>query len=140
MMAALGERRDDQRRDARRRAPAIAPARAGRRWHVVPEAAVLVVGDDDQHARPLRPAPQPLENIGDMRVAAQQIGVGGMLIVAPDRLVEHHRREPPRIDVAQEILAVPQMQVAIRRARREPGEIVEGLMVRLEIEALFSRV
>src|SRR5215468_3413253 len=46
--AVLREWRDDDRRNARPGSPAIAPGR----WHVVPEAAVLVVGDDDRRARP----------------------------------------------------------------------------------------
>ena len=111
----------------------------GRRRHVIPEPAVLVVGDDHDHARPLRPAPQPLENIGDVGVAAQQVRVGGMLIEAPGGLVEHHRRQAAGVDVAQEVLAVLQMQLAILRARRKPAEIVEGLMVRLEIEGVVRR-
>ena len=41
-----------------------------------------------------------------------------MLIEAPDRLVEHHRGQPPRIDVAQQILAVLQM---LRRDPACPG-------------------
>ena len=63
-----------------------------------------------------------------------------MLVEAPGRLVERHRRQRAGVDVAQEVLAVLQMLLAIRRARREAREIVERLMVRLEIRALFSRV
>src|SRR5262245_28607689 len=76
-----------------------------------------------------------------MHVPAQEIGVGGMLVEASNRLVEHNGGEPSRIDVAQQILTVPQMLVAVRGARGEPGKVVEGLMVRLEIDrVVFTRV
>src|SRR5207237_10744397 len=47
-VAALRERRDDDRRDARSRSPAVA---LGRRA-VIPEATIFVVGHDDRGARP----------------------------------------------------------------------------------------
>src|SRR5512147_2032945 len=53
-VAALRERRDDDRRDASARTPAVAQARARGRRGVVPVAAVLVVGVDHGHAAPLR--------------------------------------------------------------------------------------
>src|SRR5258705_13145915 len=43
-VAALRERRHDDGRDARARAPAVAPARSRGWGHVIPVAAVLVVG------------------------------------------------------------------------------------------------
>ena len=60
--AAAGERRDDDRRNARARPPAVA---LGRR-DVVPDAAILVIGDDDQHVRPLRALLEMADDIGDM--------------------------------------------------------------------------
>src|SRR5207253_3739977 len=113
------------------RPPAIAPAWPGRRRHMIPEPAVFVIGDDHDHARPLRPAPQSLENVGDMGVAAHQVRVGRMLIEAPGRLVEHHSWQAAGVDVTQEVFAIFEMEVAILRAWGEPAEIVEWLVMRL---------
>ena len=52
-MPAFAEGRDDERRDARGRAEAVA---LGRR-HMVPEAAVFIGGDDDDGVLPLRALP-----------------------------------------------------------------------------------
>src|SRR3546814_4420754 len=49
-LAVARVRRDDERRDARARPPAIA---LGRR-DMIPPAAILVEGDDDEHLLPLR--------------------------------------------------------------------------------------
>ena len=43
-----------------------------------------------------------------------------MLIVEADRLVEADLRQRARVDVAQKVLAVLQMLVAVRRAGRKP--------------------
>src|SRR5712692_1644734 len=58
--AALGEGGDDDRGDPRSRAPSVAPAWSRGRRHVVPVAAVLVVGDDHGHPGPLRALAQTL--------------------------------------------------------------------------------
>src|SRR5260221_10478031 len=71
-----------------------------------------------------------------MRVAGQQVGIRRMLVEAPDRLVERHRKQPARIDVAQEILAIFQMLLPVSRAGREPRKVVERLMMRLEIDGV----
>jgi hypothetical protein len=55
---------------------------AGRR-HVVPEAAVLVVGDDHQHVLPLRAGAQLVEQAGDVRVAGHDVGVAGCCVFTP---------------------------------------------------------
>src|SRR5262249_7353178 len=140
-VSALGERGNNERWDASGRSPAVTPP--GPRWgrYVVPETAVLVISDDYEHPRPLWPAPQAFENFGDMRVPAQQIGISGMLIEASDRLIEHHCRKSARIDVAQQILTVLETLLAVRGAWGKPREIIEGLMVRLEIDrVVLTRV
>jgi hypothetical protein len=98
---------------------------------MVPEAAVLVVGDDHQHPRPLGSPTQALEDDSSVGVAAQQIGVRRMPIEAPDRLVKHHRRQSARINVAQKILTVLEMLVAVSYARSKPSEVIERLVVLL---------
>src|SRR5207249_2028233 len=83
-VAALGERRNDDCRDACAWAPAIT---CGRR-NVVPEAAIFVVGHDDNHILPLRAPAQALEQLGNVSVAAHQIGIAWVLREAARRLVE----------------------------------------------------
>ena len=100
---------------------------------MVPEAAVLVIGDDHHHAAPLRAAAQPVEEAGDMRIAAGEVGVGRVLGQPPDRLVEGHRRQGALIDVAHKIVAVLEMGGAIGGARRKPRLIIERLVMRREI-------
>src|SRR5438132_578219 len=79
------------RRDTRPRPPAVAPAGTRRRRHVIPETAVLVVGDDHRHLRPLRARAQARKHVGDVLIAPGEIGVAGMLIDAAGRLVEGDR-------------------------------------------------
>src|SRR6266481_5966973 len=86
-IAALAEGRDDDRGNARAGSPAI-----GGRWRdVIPPPAVLVVRDDDRH-RPELPAGDELRNdVGDMPVAGEDVGVARVLGEAALRLVERDR-------------------------------------------------
>jgi hypothetical protein len=64
-----------------------------------------------------------------------------MLIEAPDRLVKHHRRQSARINVAQKILTVLEMLIAVGGTLGKWSEILEGLMVQLEIDrVVFTSV
>ena len=96
--ALLGERRDDDRRHARARAPLV----DHRRRDVVPAAAVLVVGDDDGGVVPVRAVLDRADQIGDVLLAVEQGGVAGVLVVGAERLDERHggqlcrRRRPCR--------------------------------------------
>src|SRR6267378_2232364 len=56
---ALGERRDDQRRHPDARAPAVDDGRRD----VVPEAAMLVVRDDDRRGRPVGSVPNRIDQM-----------------------------------------------------------------------------
>ena len=76
-----------------------------------------------------------------MRVAGHDVGIGGMFREDAGGLVEAHLRQRPALDRLHEIVAVLQVLFAILRARREACVIVEGLMVRLEIQrAVVTRI
>jgi hypothetical protein len=140
-VAALDHRADHDRGDARARAQAIAPARAGGRRHVVPVAAVLVVREHDQHVVPLRARAQLRQQVGHVLVAALHVGVRRVLGVAAGGLVEHDRGQRAGGDVAQQVVAVLQVLGAVLRARRVARVVVERLVVRLEVRAaLVARV
>src|SRR5215471_3687009 len=66
------------RRDTRAWPPPVAVGR----WHLVPEAAVLVVGHDDQRRRPCGARLDLPEQLGDVHVTAEYVGVTRVLIVA----------------------------------------------------------
>src|ERR1051326_6298123 len=132
---ALCVRGDDEGRDPRSRSPAVAPAPARGRRHVVPVTAVLVVGQDHQHVGPLRALLEALEQLSDVDVAALDIGVARMLRQPAGRLVERHLRKLAAVDGGEEILAVFQVALAVRGARRESRVIVERLVVGLEVRA-----
>src|SRR5512132_4069448 len=82
--AALDREADGDQRDARPRSPTV----ADRRRDVVPVAAVLVVGDNDQHVAIERAPLQALDQLAEMSVAIGDVGVTGMQIELADRLVE----------------------------------------------------
>ena len=100
---------------------------------MVPEAAILVVGDDDRGARPQRARLDPGDQAGDVDVAREHIGVTRMLVVGPLRLVEGNLRQIALVDCGDEVGIVLEMLFALRAARRKAREIVEWLVVRDEI-------
>src|SRR5437016_3239118 len=124
---ALGEGRDDDRRDTIARAKAVAPARSARRRRMVPKAAVFIIGDDDQHPVPLRALFEALQQIGDMRVAAQDSAGVRMLAQPSNGLVEGDGGKRALVDVALELIAVFEVLGAIGGAGRKPREIIERL-------------
>jgi hypothetical protein len=65
---------------------------------VVPEAAVLIVGDDHQHVFPLRASLQMRDHIGDMLIARRGIGIAGVLVKIPLRLEKRDLRERSRVN------------------------------------------
>src|SRR6185436_19819461 len=128
------ERRDDDRGDARARPPAVAPARPLRRRHVVPEAAVLVVGNDDGHPLPLGRFLQFQQEIIQVLVAARHVRIARMLVQPAHRLVERDLRQRALVDGGGEVVVVLEVLLAVRLARREALVVVERLVVRLEGE------
>lgn len=95
---AAGERRDNDGRDPAARSPTIAF-----RWRgVIPYAAIFIIGDDDQHMRPLRAFFQMPDDVGNMRIARLDIRVAGMLVQITLRFVEGNLRQSARIDCLDE--------------------------------------
>ena len=76
------------------------------------------------------------DEIGDVQIARHDVRVSGVLVEIALRLVERDLRQLPGIDRLDELdavdAAVAQMLGAGRRARREVGEIVERLVVKLK--------
>ena len=83
-----GERRNDQRRNAASRPPAVRL----RRPDMIPEAAVIIVSHDDEHMLPLRALLEMSDYVRDVLVARQSVGIAGMLVQIALRLVERDRR------------------------------------------------
>src|SRR3546814_16711977 len=82
-LAVARVRRDDERRDARARPPAIA---LGRR-DMIPPAAILVEGDADAHLIPLRALLQRVDHSADMSIAGVDIRIAGVPVAIALRLV-----------------------------------------------------
>ncbi|MNQ56983.1 hypothetical protein D3C85_711230 [compost metagenome] len=128
-------RRDEDGRHARARTPAVAL----RRRRVVIKAAVLIVGDDDQHVFPLRTFLQLGDDAGDVRVAVGHAGVARVLVQIALRLVEGHGRQLAGARVGQE-LAVEVAQVGGAVGGRlhgvHVGKVIERLVVELEVRRI----
>ncbi len=130
----LGPGRDDQRRDPRAGAPEVALGHG----LVVPEAAVLVIGHDDQHVLPLRAGLQLGDHAGDVRVAVGHAGIARVLVEVALRLVEAHGRQLAGGGVLQELrVEILQVLRAVGRGgglgRIELRVVIEGLVVELEV-------
>src|SRR5260370_31259392 len=85
-MTFLGEWGDNDRRHARARSPGVNQ----RRTHVVPTAAVFIIGYDDGA---IGPELAPLDRTHQLRyvhLTSHQIGRTGMLVVAANRLYKAH--------------------------------------------------
>src|SRR5689334_3092092 len=128
-VAPARERRDDDRGDPGAGTPAVA---LGRR-DMVPEAAVFIVGHDDSHPAPLRTATEMIQQIGNVQVAAHDVGVARVLGESSRGLVESDLGQRTAIDGGDEIGPVAQMLRAAGRAGGEVREIIERLVMRLEI-------
>src|SRR5215471_17868584 len=126
--ALLGEGRDDDGRHARARAPAVALG-----WrHMVPEAAVLVVGDDHRDRVPDRAGLDTLEDVRDVRIARLDLGTARVLVYAAARLIPGHSRQRAAVDVSEEILQILEVLLARLGATRIVPEEDEGLVVKAE--------
>ncbi len=104
---------------------------------MVPESAIFVVSHDDHHVTPLRALLQERDQLGEMRIAGVDVGVSGMLVQIPLRLVKGHLFEFAFFDGFDEVGAgqstVLEMFGALGGTGSHSGEIVEGLVVILEI-------
>src|SRR5271155_6242434 len=98
----LGERRDDDCGHPRARPPAI----DFRRRHMVPDAAILGVGDDDHRIVPYEALLDLIDDRRGMIVATYHAGISWMLIVCADRLVEANRRKRAVPDRTQHVSLV----------------------------------
>src|SRR5262249_33187513 len=137
----LGVGGDDDGGDAGAVAPG-AVAEVGRA-DVVPEAAVLVVGDDDGGVGPGVAVLDGVDDVGDVLLALQQVGVTGVLVIGADRLDEADRGQTAVGQVGEERRLVLQVGVGVEQAvglgvrravgveRGVVGVVGEGLVVEL---------
>ena len=125
--------RYDNRGDPVTRAPAITL----RRCHVIPEAAIFVIGDDDEHVLPLRALLQVRNHIRDVLIAGEDIGIAGVLVQRALRLVEGDGRKLTGIDVGDELYAidaaVPKVICASLGTGCIIGVEIKGLVMGLEL-------
>src|SRR5262245_59991224 len=86
----FGEGRDDQSRNA----VAFPPdAVVGWMRNVIPESAVLVIGQNDQRVGPLGAVLNRVDDARHVLLSREQIGVAGVLVIPAYRFDETHRRE-----------------------------------------------
>src|SRR5262249_46895548 len=108
--ALLGVWRDHNAGDA----GAVAPDAVGvRRADVVPAAAVLIVGDDDGSVGPVGTVLHGVDNVGDMLLASQQVGVAGVLVVRAERFDEGDGRQAAVGEIGEEVVLVGQVLAAV---------------------------
>src|SRR5207249_1861739 len=127
-VALLSVRRNDDRRDAGARSPAV----PGWRGNVVPEPAVLVVGDDYGAIRPVGAVLHSVYEVGHVLLALQVAGVAWVLVVCADGFDERHRGQVVAGERAHEVLFVLQVGRSAGRAVGVVGIVGERLVVELE--------
>src|SRR3546814_14537615 len=71
---------------------------------MIPPAAILVEGDDDEHLLPLRALLQRVDHSGDMAIAGVDIRIAGVHVEIALRLVEGNRRQRARLDIGEEFV------------------------------------
>jgi len=69
---------------------------------MVPTSAILVIGDDNGGVFPEAAVLDGLDDVGDVLLAAQKIGVTGMLIIRTQRLDKGYRRQLIAQQIAEE--------------------------------------
>jgi hypothetical protein len=99
---------------------------------MIPEAAVLIVGDDDRRVRPDFARAHGVDQRLHMALAGQQVGVARVLVVQADGLHERHRGEGTGAQGGEEVLLVLQVRSLCRRAVGVVREVDERLVVELE--------
>src|SRR6266545_529175 len=126
--ALLGVGRDDQGRHARARPPAVARGRGD----VIPEPAILVIGDDDRGIGPGRALLHRLHQIGHVLLAARQVGIAGVFVVGAGRLDKRNGRQGVVVCRAQKVLFVVQVRGLAGRSIAVFGDVGEWLVIELE--------
>ncbi len=101
---------------------------------MVPETPVLVVGHDDRDHGPQWAPADAFEDVSNVLVPGEHVGVAGVLVQVTGRFVERHLRQRAGVERLHEVLAVLQVLVAVGGPWCEPHEVVERLMVRLEVD------
>src|SRR6202021_555299 len=104
---------------------------------MVPEPAVLVISDDDQHVLPLRALLEVTDQVDQMLVARLHVRVARMFVEVALGLVERDLWQAALVDGLDEFgtaqATVLQVLGAGWGAGREAGEIVERLGMELEV-------
>ena len=90
-----------------------APAVGLRRRDMIPEAAILVISDDDEHMAPLRALLESLQQIGGVGVAGRHVAGAGVLVDAAPGLVEGDLRQRALGDVGEEVVEILNVPGAI---------------------------
>lgn len=75
----------------------------GRRRNVVPTATMLIVGHDDKAIVPVLTVLDSLDNIGDVLLTLQQVGIAWVLIVGAERFDEAYGRQIVILQIEEEI-------------------------------------
>ena len=76
---------------------------------MVPAASVLVIGDHDESLSPVRASTYRLDDVGNVLLTLQQVGIAGMLVVRAQRLYEAHRRKIMIFQIEEEIIFILQV-------------------------------
>src|SRR3546814_3795221 len=101
---------------------------------MIPPAAILVEGDDDEHLLPLRALLQRVDHSGDMAIAGVDIRIAGVHVEIALRLVEGNRRQRARLDIGEEFVCPRRLtQAAVAQvpgARRGAGGELDEIVVR----------
>src|SRR5215813_3533465 len=100
---------------------AVTIVRRGR--YVVPGAAELVVGNDDERVLAVRPINYGLDQLHKMRAAFSLVGVAGMLVLLTDRLDEADRLERAFLGSLDELRLIEQVLGTGRGPRLEVREV-----------------
>src|SRR5260370_10155083 len=129
----LGQRSDNDSGNAR----TIAPDAGNWRCHVIPAAAVFVIGHNDESVAPIVAVFHCAHKIRNVLLTLQQAGVSGMLIVGSQRLNKDDRRQAFGLQIQEEVVLILQVRGGywIADAILERSIVViigEGLVVPLE--------
>src|SRR6266852_4483680 len=126
----LGTRSDDDSRNTR----TIAPDAVDWRCHVIPTAAVFVIGHNDERVVPIVAVSHCAHKISNVLLTLQQAGVSGMLIVGSQRLNKGDRRQAFLLQIHEEVVFILQ----VCRGYRIADAILERSIVVIIGEGLMD--